>query len=96
MYCVRTLCADIISEKSDKKRRNGGQIAPANILSTSPFVIQSFLMPILFHFEVKQKEFKQHNSNNKLVLIKYCHSSHANFFFYIFVQMKKKSKNPAV
>ena len=26
----------------------------------------------------------------------YGHSSHANFFFFIFVQMKKKLKNPAV
>ena len=28
--------------------------------------------------------------------VQYGHSSHANFFFFIFVQMKKKLKNPAV
>ena len=32
----------------------------------------------------------------KLKCLQYGHSSNANFFFSIFVQMKKKLKNPAV
>ena len=30
------------------------------------------------------------------ISLQYGHSSHTNFFFFIFVQMKKKLKNPAM